>query len=47
MRALDATVPAVFVGVACVLLLFYPLSKSKMHRMRRILEWRRARISHI
>jgi GPH family glycoside/pentoside/hexuronide:cation symporter len=46
MRTLDAIVPAVFVGVACVLLVFYPLSKSKMHRLRRILEWRRARTSN-
>lgn len=43
MRALDATIPAIFVGFACVLLVFYPLTKDKMHRMRRILEWRRAR----
>ncbi len=43
MRALDAVIPAVFVGFACLLLIFYPLNKTKMHRMRRILEWRRAR----
>ena len=43
MRALDATIPAFFVLIACALLAFYPLSKHTMHRLRRILEWRRAR----
>ena len=46
MRALDAIVPAIFVGIACGLLVFYPLSKSTMHRLRHILEWRRARTSN-
>ena len=45
MRALDATVPSFFVLIACGLLAFYPLSKTTMHRLRRILEWRRARAS--
>jgi len=43
MRALDASIPALFVTLACVLLAFYPLTKTTMHRLRRILEWRRAR----
>ena len=45
MRALDSTVPAFFVLIACGLLAFYPLTKDTMHRLRRILEWRRARAS--
>ena len=45
MRALDSTVPAFFVLIACGLLAFYPLTKDTMHRLRRIHEWRRARAS--
>ncbi|MBF0198811.1 MAG: MFS transporter [Planctomycetes bacterium] len=43
MRALDSFVPAVAVGVACLLLSYYPLSTSKVHRIQAILRYRNAR----
>ena len=43
LRLLDSTVTATGILLACGLLAFYPLSKTKMARIRRILEHRRGR----
>ncbi len=45
LRLLFALVPLVFIVAAALLLYFYPLTESRVRRIRAVLEWRRAKLA--